>query len=459
MTHVARVIHSTVTHVAYRMRGKMYSDPENWCSPLVALIGLGMARGDLSINALRWIDRAEVLAGGRRHLELFPEHSGEKIILQAPLEQCMERIEYASRKQRTAVLASGDPFFYGIGQRLVERLGKDRIAVFPNITTVQALFARLGEPWENVKVISLHGRRGSTVAGKPPEGEPCAGQSTIKPWWLREIRSHRAVAFFTDPRYTPEHIARELCDAGMTDGRFVVGEDLGLSTEKMRHLSPEEAAGMSFSPLNLVALIRNEAGEGKNRQLPSGPVLGLPESAFEHEGGLITKMEVRAVVLAHLQLEPDLVLWDLGAASGSVSIEASRLTQLRRVIAVERHPARFQQLLENVKHLACSGIRAMHGNAVELLDSLPDPDRVFIGGSGGDLPDILEKVVCRLRPGGRVVQTAVTLDTLAAAGSFWQGKPFATTITQLQINRSSPLGKTVRFDALNPIFIISAWRE
>jgi precorrin-6Y C5,15-methyltransferase (decarboxylating) len=187
-----------------------------------------------------------------------------------------------------------------------------------------------------------------------------------------------------------------------------------------------------------------------SKSAPIAPVLGLGDEAFAHQRGLITKMEVRAVVLASLQLRPGLVLWDLGAASGSVAIEAARLTRLERVFAVEKDPDRFQQLLKNIGRFGCSAaILPVQGEAPEALQGLPDPDRVFIGGSGGESTAILEELVRRLRPRGYVVQTAVTLETLAELQAFWRRQPFELNIVQLQVNRSVPIGDAFRLEALN----------
>lgn len=452
------------------MHTNMKSDPVHWHTPLVVLMGMGTGRDDLSVKALRWIDRAEVLYGGERHLALFNEHRGKKIALGSPLEESLEVLRQVSETHRTIVLASGDPLFFGIGNRLIKYLGRERVLVFPNITTVQALFARLAEPWEDVKVVSLHGRKGAAE----------------KLHWLYEVSHCRKTALFTDPQYTPAWVARQLLNAGITDRFLVVAEDLGMPSESIRHLSLQEAESMTFSPLSVVAVFTDEAAtecgmrnaecgvdtfecgvrnlgdktknsvsatEGKSAL--SWPILGLQEGAFQHQAGLITKMEIRAVVLAQLQLQPGLVLWDLGAGSGSVAIEASRLVRLREVIAVEKDPARFQDLKENVKRFGCFEIQMVHGSASQVLDQLPDPDRVFIGGSGGELEGILQKVAQRLRPGGRIVQTVVTLDTLESVRSFWKEKPIQMTVAQFQINRGVPIGGTLRFEALNPVFIIT----
>lgn len=440
------------------MQEKLNLTPDEWEPPLLVLIGMGMNEEDLSAKALRWIERAEVLAGGKRHLDCFAHHPGVKLPLQSTLDQFLPELESISRERRTAVLASGDPFFFGIARRLVNRFGKERLLAIPNITSVQAFFSRMGESWEDVKVVSLHGRKDSH--------EQEAG-------WLRSIRNRLKVAFLTDPRRTPAWIASRLVEAGMGDRVLLIAEDLGLPTERIRKLSPQEAAQTEFSPLNLVAVFppvaRAEAGvgsgtgegegeaEGGVARLESAPVMGLPESAFRRQAGLITKMEIRAVALAHLQLKPDLVMWDLGAGSGSVSIEASRIAPLKQVFAVEKNEQRYRDILENIRRFQCFEVRAVHGNVVEVMKDLPDPDRVFIGGGGADLPEMLRRTAERLKPSGRVVLTAVALETLECAMSFWRGQSFDFSVTQVQVNRSAPIGESLRLDALNPVFIITAW--
>ncbi len=421
-----------------------FVDARNWQPPLLALIGLGMARKDVSSRALRWIERAEVLAGGNRLLEWFPEHAGDRIVLRLSLDKAIEQLKAVSEEKRTAVLASGDPFFFGIGRKLVKAVGKERLFAFPNVTSVQFLFSRLLEPWEDVKVVSLHGR----------------AQSSGSPSWLADTRRFSKVAFLTDLVLTPARIAEELLAAGCTEHTLVVAEDLGLPTETIGRFSPAEAAGKTFAPLNLVVVFAEGGSDGACGKAASHrAVLGLPEEAFRHEAGLITKTEIRAVVLAHLQLEPGHVVWDLGAGSGSVAIEAARLAPLRQVIAVEKDPDRFDDLVANIRQFHCHEIQAICGSAAETLDRAPDPDRIFIGGSGGELREVLEQAAARLKPGGRVVQTAVTLDTLDLARSFWRDRDFDITVIQLQVSRSAPIGKTLRLEALNPVFIITAARK
>ncbi len=421
-----------------------------WRPPLVVLAGLGMGGEALGERARRWIDRAEVLAGAARHLKLFPDHPAEKLPFGSPLSETLKEVERVSRERRTVVFASGDPFFFGVGKRLVEILGKERILAIPNITTVQSLFAKLCEPWSDAYVGSLHGRENVG--------------------WLRAFRNYSRIALFTDDVHTPAWIATRLLDAGVRNYRLVVAEDLGLPTERIRHFSLDDACKETFSPLNLVAAFRTgphhaEIGEGEEEAAAAAagvpqPVLGLPEAAFRHQAGLITKMEIRVLILAHLKLMPDLVLWDLGAGSGSAAIEAARIAPLRKVIAVEKNAARFADLCENTIRFGCFEIETVHGAAPDALRGLPDPDRVFIGGCGGETERILSAVASRLRPHGRVVQAIVTLEGLEASRAFWRKTGFETDLVQIQVNRSTPIGeKSSRFEALNPVFILTAYRK
>lgn len=418
-------------------------DVEAWRPPLVLLVGMGTGPHDLSAFALRCIERAEVLFGGRRHLERFPGHGGRKVVLGKALEESLAELDSVSRLRRTAVLASGDPLFYGIGRRLIGCLGRQRVRVIPGVTTVQTLCARAGIPWDDLRVFSLHGRDDSDDA------------------WLSSVGRGDPTALFTDRHRSPVWIARRLMESGLERCRMIVGEDLGEESEIVRELSPAEALQSSFSPLNLCMILPGEHVErGAEESRDAGPdplpVLGLEESVFVHEAGLITKLEVRAVVLAKLQLRRGLVLWDIGAGSGSVSIEASRIAALERVVAIERNVDRYRQLLHNSRKLGGCPIEVLSGNALELLKNLPTPHRVFIGGSGGDLPEILEEVAVQLRPGGRVVQTTVTLDSVETARSFWLSRGWKIDLVQLQVSRSVPIGRSQRLEALNPVFIVTA---
>ncbi len=417
----------------------------DWTLPTIAVIGMGVSPGDLGTTALEWIASAQVLAGGKRHLECFPDHPGEKIPLASPLSESLARIGSVSMTKRTVVLASGDPLFFGIGRALASEFGAERLYVLPCVTSIQALSARLREPWDGLETVSLHGRDERGLIGKIAE----------------KLRCGERVAAFTDDRHTPDWIAKSVLERGAT-GTMVVAEDLGTPTERIREFTLREAAGTEeFSPLNIVLLRPGECHDSTADPSGSRQVFGFLEDEFEHEAGLITKMEIRAVVLAVLRLEPGLTLWDIGAGTGSVSIEASRITALKQTIAIEKEESRYLQLRENLGKFRVPRARAICGSAPGALASLPDPDRVFIGGggSGESLHDVLRAVADRIVPGGVVVQTVVLLETVADVKRFWTDRCFHVSVTQLQASRSVIIGKGLRLEALNPVFIISSWRD
>jgi len=415
----------------------------DWRPPVIAVIGMGAGLGDLGANALDWIGKAEILVGGSRHLELFPDHPGEKIPLRSPLSEHLEEIGDLAKERRTTILSSGDPLFFGIGSRLSKLVGKERLFIVPNITTIQTLCARLCDSWEDIEPVSLHGRNFAK------------GMEGIR----RKLDCGRKIAVFTDPVHTPPWIAEQLIQSGHDACKLIIGEDLGRASERIRQLSLRETVEEIFSPLNLVLVLPDGSQGGLPERVGDFQVFGFPEEAFEREAGMITKMEVRAVVLALLQLCPGQVLWDIGAGTGSISIEASRIAGLKRVFAVEKDESRYRKLLQNLEKFNESAVEAACVTASEIVDRLPHPDRVFIGGSGEDLEKILEIVADRLLPGGRVVQTIVLFDTLERVRSFWRNQGFEISVTQLQVSRSAPTGKDLRLEALNPVFIVSAWRS
>lgn len=426
------------------MTRRLPRHPGEWSPPVVLLVGLVGGPDDLSLRTHQWLDRAEVLFGGKRHLEAFASHPAAKEGWESSLDRSLDRIAACSVRHRTAVLASGDPFYFGIGRRIVGRLGHERVLAFPNVTAVQTLFARIGESWEDATVLSLHGRPGAAMGHT----------------WLEQVRRHPKVVLYTDPRHTPDWIARALLEAGLQECALAVGEDLGTPAEKVSFLTVQEAAARSFSSLNVVAVLREPSGSAGADPGDSLPIFGLPEKTYAHEAGMITKLEVRAVVLAHLELVPDLVLWDLGAASGSIAIEAARLACPRGSFAVEQSESRFRELSRNIERLAPARIQALHGRALEIVESLPDPDRVFIGGSGGELVDLLTVIASRLKPGGIVVQTAVAFDTLETARGFWTShQAYSLQLMQVQISHSVPIGRSQRLEPQNPVFLLKAVRR
>jgi precorrin-6Y C5,15-methyltransferase (decarboxylating) len=393
----------------------------------VHVIGLGMGPDDLTGRMRDRIAEADVLAGGRRLLDYFPDFGGRRLVLAGDLGGWLDAVLQAARTSRVVVLASGDPGFYGVADRLVRRLGPERVTIHPNLTAVQAAFARLKIPWQDVKTVSLHGRDDRELYGA--------------------MARHAVVAAYTDPKRSPDRIARSLIDRGQTGWRMWVLENLGRPDERVGAFDLPEAAALSFSDLNVVVLQRTRP--------PRPPRLGMPEEAFEHESGLITKTEVRTAILGRLELGPDLCLWDLGAGCGSVAIEASLFLTRGRVVAVERRPDRVDAIRANARKFGAVQVEVVQADLPQGLDDLPDPDRVFIGGGGSALADLIDRSARRLTPGGIMTASVVRVGGLETARRAMMDAGLEVNLVQIQIGRGRPLGDDVHFQALNPVWLIT----
>ncbi|HEY6873816.1 MAG TPA: precorrin-6y C5,15-methyltransferase (decarboxylating) subunit CbiE [Geobacteraceae bacterium] len=397
----------------------------------IYLVGAGITGWEgVGAKALEVIRKAEVLIGHQRHLDIFSDFPGEK----RELDDLSITLDYLkSTDKRVVVLGSGDPNFFGVARFLLRNLPKERIEIFPNVTSVQYAFARIKEPWDDAIFVSVHGRG---LKGA-----------------IDRIVAAEKVAVLTDSVNTPAAIARELIARGAEGYEAWLCEDLGLPAERFTRTDVRGLAELTASPLNILILIK-----AWEPSLTHYPVLGIDDEEFATAKKLITKQEVRAVTLAKLQLQDDLVMWDIGAGSGSVSIEAENLMPNGKVFALEKNPQYLAFIRENLKKFVSRNIVLVEAFAPEGLDDLPDPDRIFIGGSGGMLEEIIEAVDRRLKPDGRIVLNAVTLDTLTKAVEFLEDHGYAVEVTCVNIAKTRGLTEYKMFDAHNPVYIIAAWK-
>lgn len=402
--------------------------------PVVDIVGTGMSPADLTAAHVRLIDQADVLAGGRRHIAPFRDRVAETFEISADLPALVERIR-RSPGRRIVVLASGDPLFYGIGAYLARTLGSDQVRIHPNITSVAAAFARMGEPWQDAAVVSLHGR---------------SQAADLESALCRATR----VAVFTDPHHSPAWVGDFLQQRGMSGVEIGVFERLGAEDEAVSWHSPASILGKSFRSPNMVVLKRG-AGDGTGRHRLH---LGMPESAFAHHGGLITKAEIRAVSLARLNLLPGQVLWDLGAGSGAVAIEASVLMPGGRIWALEKDPDRVAHIRANRDRFGVDILEVVRALLPSGLEALPDPDRVFIGGGGTALGEIIAVVCRRLAEDGVVVVNTVLLESLHETVARFEAHGLTPEVSQVQVHRSRPLAGSERLEALNPVWIVRGCR-
>ena len=401
----------------------------------VDIIGMGMSPNDLTADHLRLIEEAALLVGGRRHLALFKGKNRECIEITSDLKGLAEELRRQSQSKRVVVLASGDPLYYGIGAYLVNALGREKVRVHPNITSVAAAFARMGEPWQDVCVVSLHGRR--------QEGR----------LW-HALRTVDRIAVLTDPVCTPQWVADFLRRRGSRGFAIGVFECLGSEGERVSWHTPESITGQTFEMPNMVVLKR------ENQEARPHPALhlGMSESAFEHERGVITKAEVRAVALARLCLMPHQTLWDLGAGSGALSIEASLLMPGGRIWAVEKNRQRLEQIHSNRDRYGVANLEVVAAELPEGLAQLPDPDRIFIGGGGRALGETIAIACRRLAPEGILVVNTVLMDSLHTTVKTLREAGLTADVVQLQVSRSRPLADSDRLEAMNPVWIVQGRR-
>ncbi|MCX8047736.1 MAG: precorrin-6y C5,15-methyltransferase (decarboxylating) subunit CbiE [Anoxybacillus gonensis] len=393
------------------------------------LIGIG-ADGAASLPTLykQWIDESERLVGGERQLSFFPHYKGEKIVIRNNLSSLVATL--MNERRKTVILASGDPMFYGIGSYLAKKVP---IEVYPSVSSLQWAFAKMGESWHDAYIVSLHGRTMKGLA--------------------QRIDGKEKVAVLTDDTNDPRAIASYLLSYGMTEYEAFVGENLGGENERCRFLTLEEMKDASFAPLNIVIL----------RRVNRGPnwALGVDDDEFlqrKPEKGLITKKEVRVLSLQALHLHEKSVVWDIGTCTGSVAIEAAKIAREGAVFAIEKNAYDIEICQKNMKKFRVD-FTLIHGRAPEHLEQFPDPDAIFIGGTSGSLRDIIAVCCTRLKKGGRIVINAVTVETLYEAIDALRSYGYTVDILLAQFSRSKPILQLTRFDALNPIYIISAWKR
>lgn len=397
----------------------------------VTVVGIGDdGPSGLGAEARTAVEQAELLLGGRRHLAWFTGHPAQTLPITDNLRDVVAAIE-RHRHRRVVVLASGDPLFFGIGAYLSKKLGPNHLKILPHVSSVQLAFARVGVGWHDVTILSAHGRPLASV--------------------LRPALDAWKVAILTDDDNTPDVVAAALRAAGMEDCRAVVGEHLGGPAERVVETTLYQLPAQTFAALNVLLLLRDHP-----RRPPL--TLGLPDEEFAHVRGQITKAEVRAVSLAKLQLRRGDTIWDIGAASGSISIEASLLCG-GRAYAIERAPEQIVVLQRNVETWHAGAVHVVAGEAPVALAGLPTPDAVFVGGSGGHLREVLEAVQAQLRPGGRLVINLTTLEHLALARAWVATADLVDAeLVQVQVARAVPIADDTRLAALNPVWILAATR-
>ena len=355
---------------------------------LITVIGIGEDGLDgLSPTARALVDGAEVLIGGERHLDKAPDVQAERLDWSAGFVATLDQIE-ARIGQRIVVLASGDPLHFGVGATLIRRFGAERVFVLPAPGAVSLACAHMGWSVPDIQVVTIHGR-------------------PIESLNLHLAPNARLVVLARDGD-SPAEVAQLLTAKGFGSSRLTVLEHLGGALEQRLEGVAEAWSADTCTDLCTLAI---ECIAGSDAR-PLSRLAGLPDDAFEHDGQL-TKREVRAVTLARLAPFPGEVLWDVGAGAGSIGIEWMRANRSNRAVAIERDPGRAARIARNAHALGVPYLKVEQADALAALNSLEgEPDAVFVGGGVG-APGLLDAAWTRLKPGGRLVANAVTVEGAA----------------------------------------------
>jgi len=409
----------------------------------VHVVGIGLDGAVGLVESVREIVLgATLLIGSDRHLSYFPNHPAERLVL-GDFTQAIDKIRtaLAAGSSCIVVLVSGDPLFFGLGRLLLTELPPEDLTFHPHLSAVQLAFNRIKVPWQDARVISAHGRSIDQLMQALQQGAD-------------------KIAVLTDRTNTPGAIARLLLALDLPSRyQFWVCENLGGEAERVQSWSIAEILEQTFAPLNVVILLRQSGSALEQLNLAALPQLGLPDHlflSFSDRPGLMTKREIRILVLGELALQPGQTVWDIGAGTGSVSIEIARLFPTSKVYAIEKTAAGTTLISHNCRRFQVENVISIHGTAPDVLHQLPAPERIFIGGSGGNLSQILD-ACSSLAPRGVLVMALATLEHLnTAVGWLKACSNWNYQLLQVQLSRSVPVGQLTRFAPLNPVTILTA---
>lgn len=390
----------------------------------------------LTDRARRVLDAAQLLIG-EKHLLDAVGGASEKTAVGANLQRLVEAIELASDR-RVVVLASGDPLFYGVARYLCDRLGKDRFEVLPHVSSMQTAFARVKESWEEAFLTNLAAHGLDKV--------------------LEQIRGAEKVGLFTSQECPPSMVAQILLQHGIDYFTAYVCENLSAPDERVTHAELSEVARQEFSPLNVMILVRKPHVPDRPSEAIGRRLFGNPDEAFlqsKPKRGLLTPAEIRAMALAEMDLGPASVVWDIGAGSGSVAIEAAQIAAAGTVYAIEMDPEDHQLILENAKRFQVGNLVPVLGRAPEAWENLPAPDAVFVGGSGRGISRLVDAAYLRLRIGGRLVATMGSLENVTDVHSLLHSYCSHVKVWMIHLARGTYQLDRVRFESLNPTFLVA----
>lgn len=393
----------------------------------VTLIGMGSGQPEnLTLQGLAALRQADLILGARRLLAVLPAGCTENRAAAYRPDEVAELLQ-TSGAENAVLVYSGDTGFYSGASAMIEKLEAlgVRARLLPGLSSIQLLAAALGRPWQGWNLVSAHGRICDPVA---------------------ECMQGRPTFFLTGGSEDPATLCAQLAAEGFGDVQAVVGQCLGTPEEKIFRGSVKELAAGRFNSLSVLLV---EAAEVLPRRAP-----GLPDEAFERGDVPMTKQEVRAAVLAKLAVRPEDILWDVGAGTGSVSVELALAAPRGRVYAVECRPEGCALIKANREKFRTRNLVLVEGLAPAALSDLPAPDAVFIGGSKGSLAAIVDAALDK-NPDARICVSAIALESLSAAVAALTAKGRTVQVSQIAVSRARAVGGLHLMMAQNPIYLIT----
>jgi precorrin-6Y C5,15-methyltransferase (decarboxylating) len=411
-------------------------------APKINIVGIGDdGLEGLTSSARLLVEQAELLVGPKHALSAAASDKAEKLEIGGDLDAIVKKIEAANNK-RVVVLTAGDPLFYGTARYLCDRLGKERFEVTPHVSSMQLAFARVKESWDDAYLTSL--------ATQPLE------------LVVEKARTASKVGVFTTDAAPPSVVAGALLDRKIDYFTAYVCENLGSPDERVTHEELAEIAKLDFSSLNVLILVRKPDVPDRPPAMLGKRLFGNPDEEFlqsQPKRGLLTPAEVRAIALAMLDIGPTSTIWDVGAGSGSVAIEAAQIASGGRVFAIEMDPEDYALIASNADRFGVRNLTPILGKAPEAWSGIAPPDAVFVGGTGRQVRRIVELAFEQLRPGGRLVANVGSIENIAAVREVLQSKAGDAQVLMVNLARGNDQLERLNFESLNPTFLVSAIKK
>lgn len=410
--------------------------------PKIHVIGIGddgLAALPASVRKL--VNDADVLLGTERTLSFAADSAAQRQVISTDLNQLVATIQAAGNK-RIVMLIHGDPMFYGLARYVCDKLGKDRFEVVPHVSSMQLAFARVMETWEEAYLTDL--------ANHPLDAV------------LEKIRTAQKAGLFTTDRCGPAEVAKALLARHIDYFTAYVCENLGARDERVTRGTLAEIATQEFHPLNVMVLVRDPAAPDRPKEAVGRRLFGNPDEAFEQSKpklGLLTPAEVRSIALAQLDIAPSSIVWDVGAGSGSVSIEAAQMAFDGQVYAIEMDAEEHGLVRENAERFGVGNVSAVLGRAPDAFDELPDPDCIFIAGAGREVTRISDAAYGRLRSGGRLVVNTTSIDHLASLREALGQHSSNVRVWMINLARGTDQLDRLTFEPVKPSFLLAVTKS